>query len=431
MLANRERSTLSELTAALATVAAFAKSFVPFYLVGSTAIFAGTSALGIAFAAVSWRQLRGSAKNVIGILFVLVAFYGVVIVSYFSYSHSEVPTTYLLGILIFHGMFMFMGFAAARALKAVLLVLLGSAAIYAMALVQHAVRFGDVMKGKNIDDIFGISDRIVYISFHQNIGLAIGLGALATIGLATTRTTRALAIGTIPAVLFLLFHIASRTALLSLLLSLTFLGFAACWVRFRKAAFLSIVAVSMTGIIVAVLLCQREVPGYKVSANAPDAISRTIQELQNPNPGFRIPIWTRTLQRIVSEPRSLLFGRGIGMYPLDEGAGPPDWLLNPTEGSKHYPHSVHLELLYATGIVGFVVFSILIILPIVASMRHWSAFSPEEKSAFAIYVFILASSEISGAFAYAYILQFFLALTVGVIALRDTSKRRNPGWANS
>ncbi len=127
----------------------------------------------------------------------------------------------------------------------------------------------------------------------------------------------------------------------------------------------------------------------------------------------------------------LLFGRGIGEFPINEGAGPPDWLLNPTEGSKHYPHSVHLEILYETEIVGFVLFSILIVLPIVASMRSWSAFSPAEKFAVAVYIFILASSEISGAFAYGYVLQFFLALTVGVIALKRRIKGLNSAWANS
>jgi hypothetical protein len=91
---------------------------------------------------------------------------------------------------------------------------------------------------------------------------------------------------------------------------------------------------------------------------------------------------------------------------------------------------VHLELLYETGVVGFVLFSVLTVLPIAASMRRWSAFSPAEKSATAIYVFILLSSEISGAFAYGYMLQFFLALAFGMIALKGTSMGENRASAN-
>jgi hypothetical protein len=49
-------------------------------------------------------------------------------------------------------------------------------------------------------------------------------------------------------------------------------------------------------------------------------------------------------------------------------------------------------------------------------------FSLAEKFAVAIYVFNLVSSDISGAFAYAYLLQFFFALTTGVIALKRTAE---------
>jgi hypothetical protein len=224
MLAKSETRSLAGLTAAVATVAVFAKSFVPFYLIGSTAIFAGTSALGIALSAVSWHRIGDIARRVADLLIVLALFYGVVIVSYLSHSRSDVPITYLLGILALHAMFIVFGFAAARALKAALLVLLGAAAIYSIVLIQHAARFGDVMKGNYIDDIFGIGERLIYITFHQNIGLAISLGALAAIGLASNRIKQVLAVSVIPAVLLLLFYIASRTALLALLSSLVFLG---------------------------------------------------------------------------------------------------------------------------------------------------------------------------------------------------------------
>jgi O-antigen ligase len=353
---------------------------------------------------------------------VFALFYAVVIASYFSHSRSAVPTTYLLGILIFHAMFIIFGFAAARALKAVLLVLLGAAAIYAIWILQYVVRFGDVMNGNYIDDIFGIRDHLIYISFHQNVGLAVGLGALAAIGLASNRIKQVLVVGALPIVFFLLFYIASRTALVALLGGLAFLGFAACWERSRATATLIAIAAFVAVTFAALVFYDREIQGNKVGAAAPDAISRTIQELENPNPGFRIPIWTRTLGHIVSEPGFLLLGRGVGMYPVNDGSGAPDWLLRPTEGSKDYPHNVHLEILYETGIVGLVLFGILTVFPMVASLRRWPEFARPERAAVAIYVFTLVSADVSGAFAFTYTLEFFFALMIGIIAMKRASE---------
>ena len=106
------------------------------------------------------------------------------------------------------------------------------------------------------------------------------------------------------------------------------------------------------------------------------------------------------------------------MYPVNEGFGAPDWPLHATEGSKHYPHNVHLEIFYESGIIGLLLFTILTIWPIVAALRRWLTLSVAERSAVGIYVFNLVSAEISGSFAYTYMLQFFLALTVGIIALK-------------
>src|SRR5665213_1987392 len=302
MPANNEARSLAGLTSVVVTVAAFAKSFVPFYLIGSTPIFAATSALGMALIAAGWRPLWNMARQLAGIAIVLTLFYAVVIVSYFSHSRAEVPITYLLGILIFHGMFIIFGFAAARALKAVLLVLLSAAAIYAIWIIHYAVKFGDVMKGNYIDDIFGIGDRLLYISFHQNIGLAVGLGALAAIGLATNRIKQVLAVSALSVVFFLLFHIASRTALVGILSGLAFLGFAACWDRSKKMATLVAIAAFVAVTVAGFAFYQRDIHGNNIGPDAPDAMSRTIQELENPNPGLRIPIWTRTLNHIESEP---------------------------------------------------------------------------------------------------------------------------------
>jgi O-antigen ligase len=282
----------------------------------------------------------------------------------------------------------------------------------------HALRFGGVTEGIDIDDIFGIGVPAIYITFHQNIGLVLAVGTLAVLGLASNRAAQILAVGTFPILALLLFHIAARTALVALACSLAFLGFARLWAYSKKTALLSAAAFIIAATIALEVLSQQSLNRIAVDATAPDAISRTLRELQDPNPGFRLPIWKQAWRQIVTEPDRLAFGRGIGMYPVEAGFGPPDWLLHSTEGSKHYPHNVHLEILYETGIVGLLLFGFLTFLPIGASLRRCSTFSAAEKSAVAIYIFILVSSDISGSFAFTYMLQFFLALTVGVLAIR-------------
>jgi hypothetical protein len=422
----RYETPVTRFTSATITVAVLAKTFVPFYLIGSTAIFVASLALGLVLVALSWRPILNVARQVPDAIVVTALFYGLTIVSFVMHSRGAVPLTHLWGLLAIHGIMLIFGFSAARALNTVLLVLFGTAAVYAVFLALHALRFGGVTEGINIGDIFGIGVPAIYITFHQNIGLVLAVGTLAAIGLALRRTWRILAMITLPALALFLFHIAARTALVALACSLTYLGFANVWAYSKKVALMSAAAFIIAATIALAVLSQRTLTQITVDAAAPDAISRTIRELQAPNPGFRLPIWSETWRRIVTEPAQLAFGRGIGMYPVEAGFGPPDWLLNSTEGSKHYPHNVHLEVLYETGIVGVLLFSILTFLPIIASIRCWSAYSGAEKSAVAIYVFTLVSSDISGAFAYTYMLQFFLALTVGIVALKRMTEADTP-----
>src|SRR6202022_4592505 len=140
MLINDDKRPLAGVTAAIVTTAAFAKMFLPFYLIGSTAIFAVTSAAG--------------------------------------------------GILIFHALFMIFGFATARALNVLLMMLLGAAAIYLIVIVQYTVRFGDLEQGGYLHDIFGVGQPAVFVAFHQKIGILFALAMLAALGLASNRIRR-------------------------------------------------------------------------------------------------------------------------------------------------------------------------------------------------------------------------------------------------
>ena len=422
MLVNYNTRRFAEVTAAIVTTATFAKTFIPFYLIGSTPIFAATCAIGATLVAVRWRALGDMAGSVRDFLLILIAFYGLVTINFLVQSRSAVPITHLIGILGFHGLFLIFGFAAARALNAVLLTLLGAAAVYLVVIAQYAVRSGDLMQGGVIHDVFGVGSADIYLALHQNIGQVVGAAAIAALGLSRHRTIQIVAVVALAFALAFLFHIAARGALVALVCSLAFFAAAELWVRSRKQALVSLTLAIITVAAASGWFYQRAFQGQNVDPKAGDAISRTIREIQDPNPGFRTQIWARTANSIVAEPDRLLLGRGIGMFPVNEGVGAPDWLLRKAEGSKHYPHNVYLEMLYETGIAGLLLITILTMLPIGISLNFWRALSVSEKCAVSLYIFSLVSSELSGAFAFSYAFQFFFALLVGIIALKRMDK---------
>src|ERR1700744_3363825 len=176
---------VAPLTAAIAITAAFGKLFVPFYLIGSTAIFAALSLAGVALVAFDWRAIRDEARYAGDILRVICVLYAIVVASYLVNSLGRVPPTHLLGIQIFHGLFLVFGFAAARAPKAVFAMLLAQAAIYLIYVIRYTIRFGDMIKGGFVQDVFGVQNGTLSLGLHQHIGEALGLAVLAALGLGT------------------------------------------------------------------------------------------------------------------------------------------------------------------------------------------------------------------------------------------------------
>ena len=409
-------------TAVVVTTTTFAKSFVPFYLIGSTPIFAATCLFGVLLAVLAARKLAEQASYVTDIFLVLALFYCIVIASFLINSLHRVPVTHLLGILIFHGLFLAFGFAAARALKAVFVVLLAQAAVYILVIAQFTIRVGDLMRNGYLDDIFGVGNQAISITFHQTIGSALGLATLALIGLSTKRT-RLLSFAALPLVFWFLFHIAARTAMVALACSLLFLGGAALWTRSKKLAVASITTILAITMAASLLFYQLALQDKAVDAVAPDAISRTIREIQDPRPMFRMQIWTRAINHIVTEPERLPLGRGIGIIPIDEGFGAPNWLLQPTEGNKFYPHNIYLEVLYEAGLAGLLPVIALTLLPLCISLGRWSNYRTPEQATILLYVFYLVAMLISGSFAFSYDFQFFLGLSIGVVALSRKQDR--------
>jgi hypothetical protein len=413
-----DSSFVASLAAAVVTTATFAKSFVPFYLIGSTPIFVITCAGGLALVALSWRQLYQDTGYVADVLIAMGLLYGIVTASYLVNSLYRVPVTDLFGILIFHALFIAFGFAAARATKVVFAMLLAQAAIYLIVVLQYSVRFGDPMRDGYLHDIFGLGISSVFVTtLHLQMGMSVALALLAALGFSSGRG-RYLVLATAPVVFWFMFHIAARTAMVALAASLAFLVWADLWARSRRLAIASLTAIVICAAAASVLFYNFALRDKTVDAIATDAFSRTVREIQSDDPGFRLPIWERSWQRIISDPDHLVLGKGIGSFTIDEGLGPPDWLLRKTEAASHSPHNIHLDMLYESGILGILMFTIVAAFPLIISLRYWTLLSVSERSVILMYVFWLVSEEISGDFAFTYDFQFFLALAIGVVSLK-------------
>jgi O-antigen ligase len=405
--------TIGAIGAAVVTIAAFAKSFVPFYLIGSTTIFVALSIFGSILIALRWHEIVARAGFAKDFILIAVLLYAYEVARYLVASPHQAPATYILGLLSLHALFLVFGFAAARYLAAIHAVLLLQGLTYLVVIAHFVITSGDVMRNGMLQDIFGINYTALYIALHQHIGTALSLALLAALGLEFRWARFATLIATPMALLFF-FHIAARAALAALLASLLFRLCASLWVRSKRAVILSLCVVAIATPAASVSFYNFAIQDRNVEAAAPDAVSRTIRELQSDDPGFRLPIWKRAWHRVASDPRDLLFGRGIGSYSIDEGFGPPTWLLD--KSPKHYPHNTPLEMLYETGVVGLILFGALIILPLLVSIGQWSLFGAQQKAAISIYVYYLATIQLSGAFAFDYPFQFFLAVAIGAIA---------------
>jgi O-antigen ligase len=406
---------LPAFTAGMVTTATFAKQFVPFYLIGSTPIFAVACLSGAALAIMSWREIGKNLVHANEVLFALVFLYGIIVANYFAYSSPQVAVTHLVGILLFHSSFLLFGFAAARALRAVYGVLLAQAAIYVVIIAQYTLDFGDLMRGGFLQDVFGVGVPELVTTFHQNMGTALGLALLSALGF-RSKWIRISTLIALPLVVLFMFHIAARTALVALFCSLVFLVLAGLWVRSRKSAIVGLLTFLIAAVVASCLFYSFALDDKNVDSVAPDAVSRTIREIQSHNPGLRIEIWSRAWLRIANQPDLLPFGHGIGAYSMDEGFGPPTWLLD--KSTKHYPHNAYLELLYEIGIGGLLIFGFVTLFPVFVALKQWISLSTPERAAISLYVFYLSNTQISGSFAYSYDFQFFLGVAVGVVCLK-------------
>lgn len=423
MLSDQRSHLLTGLIAGIATVAVFAKSFTPYYLIGSTPIFAAACLIGLILTALNWRQVVGLTNHIRPIFVLIVLLYVLVTANYFIKSWPQVPITHLLGILIFHGTFLLLGLASAGALNVVFAVLLMQGVAYAIIYGQYAIRFGDIARDGFPDDVFGLGLAMAS-AIHQQVGSQMALAAIAAFALVSGRW-RLLSLAFMVVAMLVIYRLQARATMVALGGSLAFLAFGALYIRSKGSALVLASTLVISATFASVLFFQYALKA-QIQPNPPDLISRTILEIQQRPPGMRLDIWSRAWERLVSRPDQLALGRGVGVFPIDEGAGPPDWLLKKTEGARTYPHNIHLEMLYETGIAGLLIYTLLTLLPLAAGIKYWPLLSVQEKLAFAMYFFYFAGQELSGAFAVSYDFQFFLGLTIGIIGLK-----RSETWSGA
>jgi len=421
MLSDQRSHLLTALIAGTATIAVFAKSFTPYYLIGSTPIFVAACLLGLVLTALNWRQVVDLTIHVRPIFVLVVLLYVLVTANYFLNSWPKVPVTHLLGILIFHGIFLLFGLASAGAPNAVFAVLLVQGVAYAIIYSQYAIRFGDIARDGFPDDVFDLG-RAMASAIHQQVGSQMALAAIAAFALVLSRS-RLLALAFMFGAILVIYRLQARASMVALVGSLSFLAFGALYTRRKGAALALAATIVISATLASVLLFQYALKA-QIPPNPPDLISRTILEIQQRPPGMRLDIWSRAWDRLASRSDQLAFGRGIGAYPIDEGVGPPDWLLRKTEGASTYPHNTYLEMLYETGIAGLLIYTVLTLLPLGAAIGYWSRLSVPEKLVISIYFFYLVSAQLSGAFAVSYDFQFFLGMAIGIIGLKRSETWR-------
>jgi hypothetical protein len=232
MLPDRRSHLLAALTAGITTVAVFAKSFTPYYLVGSTAIFVIACLIGLVLISLNWRQILDLASHVRRALVLIVLLYGVVTVSFLVNSFPQVPATHLWGLLIFHSMFLLFGFASARAPAAVFAILLLQGIAYAIIFGHYAISFGDFVQDGFLEDVFGIGHDMA-LAIHQQVGSQMALAAFA---LASGRIWL-LSLGFMALAALFIYRLQARTTMVAFGGALAFLAFGAFYARSKKLSF--------------------------------------------------------------------------------------------------------------------------------------------------------------------------------------------------
>ncbi len=417
-----DRGLPSGATTFFASLATFAKSFVPFQFFGSTFVFSACFVLCLATATLDARNSLKSlyrSKTEIALLCALL----VVAAGNYSFLSAEVvPITYVAGAITFSLFFLLLGAVASDRADVIAGCLIAAACIYFLFVVKALVLTGDLYSDGNFADIFGLertelSSGSAYTQLYQNVGAYVALGAISAFALSTRLPKREQLIVQVTSCLLasiLMAYVESRGALLGFFTSIAYLaGF-----RIRSVT----VAVLFLVIPAALLIA-----AFYGGIERIPIVTRTINEIYAAeNTPTRIAIMSFIGQSFIADPTILLFGRGFGRFPVDYGYNAPDWLLASPSASL-YPHNPIVEACYELGLAGAAIYVALIAAPLVRYWRQEERPDLTFQIVFAFYLYFLFTEMVSGSLAYSYVFYFFLG---GVSALTSRTgsaiSRRSP-----
>lgn len=401
----RRGSQVASLTACLAGIAAFSKSFVPFQFFGSTEIFAAAVVLAFLSTLLDltpfWRRIANQDTMVLPVSML----FALAVISFIFLSRGKVPDTYLIGMIGFSSLFLLLGIAASMAFRSVLILLLCMAAIYFFYCLNFLIENGSLYINEQFGDVFDLQNweftsGSSVTQLYQNVGTFLGLGALSFWFLSDRLSPNTRAVSTIAVLsVFLAIIIAcqARGAIVGLVLALM--------VSTNRRQFRSLLIVgAVAALIVLPVVLTVDIAHLPI-------VERTLNEIRSPQPGTRLSLLQFAYQEISSSPNIAWWGRGLGMFPVDLGARPPDWVLASNAASL-YPHNPVVEALYELGILGALATLTIILAPFAAVRTKFEHCRAEMS----FYVFALSIFLTSGSLAYSFFFYFIYGVTLGRIS---------------
>ena len=395
---------VASLTACLAGVAAFSKSFVPFQFFGSTEIFTVAVALAVLSVLLDWPAFWHRISQQRTVVFLVVLFLGLAAINFIFLSRDTVPDTYLIGMIGFSSLFLLLGIAASMAFRPVLMMLFCMAVIYFVYCLSFLAENGALYVNGHFGDVFNLqnwefSSGTSVTQLYQNVGTFLGLGALSFWFLSerwshNIRVVSAIAV--VSAFVAIIIASQARGAAVGLMF--------ASIISMTRRQFQSLVIVAIAAALILLPIV------LTIDIEHLPIVQRTMNEIQSPQPGTRLSLLKFAYDQISNFPNMIWFGRGLGMFPVDLGASAPDWLLSSNAASV-YPHNPVVEALYELGIFGALVSVAIILAPIALAWRNFERCRCE----ISFYVFVFSIYLTSGSLAYSNLFYFIYGVTMGKI----------------
>lgn len=393
------------LTAFLAIVGAFGKSFIPFQFFGSSEIVVGALFLvlfGVALdPGIYWSRLIALKHQ----LFLIGAFFCLSALS-FAILSNGVPTTYLIGMIVFQSLFLMLGIVASRRFSLVASVLFAMGAVYFLYCAAFLLEHESFYPNGHFGDVFSFgmyrldASHTQLSQLYQNVGVFLGLGALSFLYVsrgwnADLRIAGAVAACGLCGILII--AVEARGAFFALIFALLLLS------KGMREFIVLLITVLLIAVILFFVLGEW--------LNGLPVWQRTLNEVELARPLTRVAIMRDLADAIGKNPSMLWFGRGLGMFPIDFTGLAPDWIGGNATVTL-YPHNPLVEALYELGVLGFAIVSLVLATPFITAISAGFAAS---RFPLSFYTYFLTIEMVSGSLAYSYLFYFVYGVVIGAI----------------